>query len=144
MSNSLLQLRGAAWRKYTDATVTLYHPDTDEPHQVPVVLRRVPEQVSASFFESAKKEGFLGEDGKPTSTEGGIRLLAGLTALCLFEPGALRPTYNALRREDVDELAAEPWLMQLQEDVLAAVGATGAVVEKLKDFSEATQTQTPP
>ncbi|WNG49204.1 hypothetical protein F0U60_37620 [Archangium minus] len=132
MTNLKTKLGNATWRKYTDLTIDI----DGEP--IALIIRRAPEGVTTEVLDEARKAGDVDEDGKPTSIGGAMRLLARTIATVLFEPGAVRPLFDRTSDEDLQIIIRAPWLEHVRNDALAAFGAAGAVLEKLKGNSEAT------
>lgn len=134
MSDIKNRLSNAPWRLYKPATVEV------DGESLPVVLRRPPPGVTVQVLDEAREAGDVDAAGKPTSELGGVRLLARVTGTVLFEKNAVRPMYDRNNKQDLQVIMSAPWLMDLQEDVMAAFAPQGVVVEALKGNSEAIQT----
>lgn len=128
------QLSGAQWRKYKDTAVEV------NGEKVPVVIRRAPPGVAVEVLDEARKAGDVGADNEPTGELSALQLFARVVATVLFAPGAVRPMYDRNNAEDLQALRRAPWLLDIRDDAMAALGSSGAVVEKLKGNSEATPT----
>lgn len=125
------KLSGAQWRLHVERTLNL------DGEELPVVIRRPPEHVLLNVLEEAKKAGEVDAEHKPTSDANAIRLLARLTALCLFAPGGLRPLFQP---SEIETVVQAPWLLELQQDVQSALGHAQVLTEAAKTFSDATPT----
>jgi hypothetical protein len=117
------KLSGATWQLHVERTINI------EGEEAPVVIRRPPKHVLVSLLDTAKKAGEVDADYKPVSDYTSLRVLARLTALTLFAPGAVRSLYT---QEEIDTVLNAPWLLELQEDVMGAVSHITALVEAAK------------
>ncbi|QRK08079.1 hypothetical protein JQX13_50400 [Archangium violaceum] len=132
MTDLKSKLGNANWRKYKDTTI-----DVDG-EELAVVIRRAPPGVAVQVLEEARKTGDVDEENNPKGESGAMRLLARMVATVLFEPGAVRPLFDRTNEEDITTITTAPWLLDISDDATAALGASGAVVEKMKGNSEAT------
>jgi hypothetical protein len=126
------KLGGAQWRLHLERTIKVGDDD------VPVVIRRPPEAALLGMIEAAKVAGEVDADSKPTSSLGAIRFMARTVALCLHAPDGIRPLFSG--SADLQTVMDAPWLLEVQEDCLSAVGHGKVLTEAAKGFSEATPT----
>ena len=134
MNDFKARLGGAQWRKYKDTMVEVGG------EELPVVIRRAPPGVAVLVIEEARKAGDMAEDGRPVGETGALRLLARMVCTVLFQQGGVRPLFERDDAEDLATVMVAPWLMDLKDDCMAALGATGATLEHVKGNSEATPT----
>ncbi|PTL79089.1 hypothetical protein [Vitiosangium sp. GDMCC 1.1324] len=108
---------------------------------VHLIIRRPPRTVMAMLLSEARKAGELDEQDKPKDGGCAMRLMARMAASVLYAPDGVRPLYDRKNPEVIENLVENAeWLLDIQEDVVGALGANGAVVERIQGNSEATQT----
>jgi hypothetical protein len=134
MDSLKAKLGSAVWRKWKDVAVEV------DGELFPVVIRKAPPGVAVLVLDEARKAGDLNAENEAANELAGLRLLARMVATVLFAQGAVRPLFDRNNPEDLATVQTAPWLMDLRDDCVAALGATGAALEKLKGNSEATPT----
>lgn len=117
------KLAGATWQLHVEKTIRL------EGEDLAVCVRRPPKHVLLSVLDAAKQAGEVDAEYKPVSDFASIRLLARLTALTLFAPGAARPLFS---QQEVEAVLEASWLLDLQEDVTGAVSHVTTLVQVAK------------
>ncbi len=135
MNELKAKMGSATWRKYKDRTVEV------DGEEVAIVIRRTPVGVSPQVLNEARLAGDITEDGRPTDAAGAVRLLARVAATVIFEPGAVRPLFDRNNQEDLAVIMNAPWLDEVKDDIMAAFGSAGVLLEKMKGNSEATPTE---
>ncbi|HYH96170.1 phage tail protein [Hyalangium sp.] len=126
------KLTGAQWRIHLERTLNI------DGEEVPVIIRRPPEHLLMSVLDAAQKAGEVDKEHKPVSEFATVRLMARIVATCLFAPGGLRPMFSS--GGDLDTVLQAPWLMEVQQDCMSAIGHAVKLTDVAKDFSEATPT----
>jgi hypothetical protein len=135
MNDLKQKLAGAQWRLHLKRTITVGEEELE------VVIRRPPEGAIMAAFAAAQQAGEVDAERKPTSDGAAVRLMARMTALCLFAPGGLRPLFA---QSELDTLLDAPWLLELQKDVTAALSHGTTLVEVAKGNSDATPSSPSP
>jgi hypothetical protein len=95
-----------------------------------VDLRRPSHKERFAVLAAAKDAGDVDADHKPTSPEGGLRLLARMVAAVMYDPHAKLRLYDPASASDVEALLA-PWLEDIQPHVAGAF--KGSLEEGIKE-----------
>ncbi|TQF13751.1 hypothetical protein FJV41_22150 [Myxococcus llanfairpwllgwyngyllgogerychwyrndrobwllllantysiliogogogochensis] len=78
-----------------------------------------PERLAV--LDAAREAGEIGEDNKPLTNEGGLRLIARVVAAVAYDPETGERVFNPTDSADIETVYRAPWLEDVSKPAIAAL-----------------------